>query len=583
MILRWAPDENCGKIQAVSPLCKHLADESTMPPKHPVPASPDPLARLPRAAGLPAGFHGLPPTARLKALLDLPDPGAVLRPLRPDEYYQVLNGIGLEDAAELLPYGTREQRKAVADIDAWAGGTFLPERLDRCLEAALTVSSDFAIRWLSDLDPEVIALRLARAVTEVFTSDEMENAQLPDAGVLASPDRAFTLVCADAEETEQVRHWLDLLWARDLEEAHRLLHALRRETTAALEEDAFRFRDSRMQDLGFPPANDRFGLWEPFDVRGLRARLAAEEPGAMPRPGGPPPLALPLQGADRGLFAWHALAALADSPALAPWVSDLMLLVNRVLGGRTDEWFDPQSWSDAASHTLRWVSVGLEDLAEGDPSKAGPLALAASPVELFRAGVEAARPAHLRARRVVGLVGGTSGLRRLDESAAAAVHALAAFPPAVSDPRPPHAPRDPEGLADLARASAEVAAAEAVTRFARDALGFDAARAAPGTGPTFATVMATAWARGVLTGAPSLEPLSGEDLQALRIAAFEGSRLRPVLRRPADLAAAVSNEDRAVRQVLGRALDRVEEALGGLDPAGAVDPRFVGDCLIVKA
>lgn len=553
-----------------------------MPQKPPVPSRTDPLARLPEAAGLPAGFARMTPSARLRALTALPDPGQALRRLRADEFYQVLNGIGLEDSHGLLPFGTSDQRKAMADLDAWAGDRFLPERLDRLLEATLAVSSDFAMRFLSDLDPEVIGLRLSRALTEIITSDEVEDRELPDVGVLRSPDGVFTLVCADADEVEEIRRWLDLLWSRDLDEAHRLLHSLRRETTASLEADAFRFRDARMQDLGFPASDNRFEPWEPFDLQPLRERLSRDVPEARTPPEGPPPLALPLAGADRGLFAWHALAALADSPRLSGWVSELMLLVNRVLGAQAEEWFDPQSWEDASSRALRWVSLGLEELAGGDPSRAGAVAEAASPVELFRAGVEAVRPSHLRARRVVGLVGGMPGLHRLEEAQAASVQALASFPPQVSDPRPPHAPRDPSGLADLARASGEVAAAEAVARFAREALGFDAAAVGGTGGPSFAAVMATAWARGVLSGTPSLEPLTGADLQALRTAAFAGGRLRPALRRPADPDAAVSAEDRAVRESLGRALDRVEEALGGLDAAAGVDPRFVGDCLIVR-
>jgi hypothetical protein len=41
-------------------------------------------------------------------------------------------------------------------------------------------------------------------------------------------------------------------------------------------------------------------------------------------------------------------------------------------------------------------------------------------------------------------------------------------------------------------------------------------------------------------------------------------------------------EELAIREFLGSALDKVEETLGGLDPAVPVDLRFVGDALIVK-
>jgi len=542
----------------------------------------DALEKLPRALDLPPDFTTRTPTARLAALLALPDPAKVVRRLRPDEFYQLINGIGLEDAHHLLPYGTSEQRKAYVDIDAWSGWRFQPRRLDRILEVAREVSSDFAMRLLNDLDPEVIALRLMTATVEVLTTDEVEARGLPDEGVVTTPDGTFALICKDPEDIEVMRRWLDLLYAWDQDETYRILHALRRETPATLEEDAFRFRDARLQDLGFPGAAERFEIFEPFDLEPLKERLRDGRRSAS-RPSGALPLALSLSGTDRGLFFWTALEALADSPRLPVFITDLLYLVNRVLGVRTEDWFEADEWTESAAQVLRWVSVGLEALSAGDPEEAARIASLASPVELFRAGVQALRPAHVRARKVVAEAGGSANLRRFDEPTAAMLHALAAFPPKVADEIEPFLPRDPLGLADVARAERVSLGAEAVVGFARQALGFDTAAASPGVGPSFASVVATAWARGVLSGSPSLEPLSGEELRSLRAVAFDGARIRPALRRPATTATVTPTPgEAAIREFLGSALDKVEEALGGLDPAAPVDLRFVGDALIVQ-
>lgn len=555
-----------------------------MPPDPPDRTGNDALDRLPGAFGLPARFNSLTPTARLKALLALPDPGKVLRRLRPDEFFQVINSIGLEDALGLLPYGSSEQRKAYMDIDAWSGWKFQPRRLDRIIEVAGEVSSDFALRMLDDLDPEIIALRLLSATSEILTSDEIEARGLPDLGVVTTPDGSFNLICHEPDDVDVVRRWLDLLFARDIYEALRILHAIRRETPAALEDDAFRFRDARLQDLGFPGAADRFSVYEPFDVASLRKRL--DEESETPRASRPanPPLALALATVDRRLFAWVALEALADSPALPSFVSELLYLVNRVMGARTDDWFDSDAWTESAAHVLRWISVGLENLSGGDHDRAASLAMHASPSEMFRTGIQTIRPAHIQARGVVALVGGPGNLHRFDGATAAMIHALAAFPPRVAEPNPPYLFNDPTGIGDVTRAQAVVLKAESVARFAVAALGFDTGGTPAGTGPSFASVVATAWARSVLTGSPSLDPLSGAELQSLRAMAFEGSKIRQALRRPTlSEGGPATPEALAVREFLGAALDRVEEALGGLDPSLPINPRFVGDCLIVRA
>ena len=177
-----------------------------------------------------------------------------------------------------------------------------------------------------------------------------------------------------------------------------------------------------------------------------------------------------------------------------------------------EDWFEADEWSEAAAQALRFVSVGIEHLAGGDPGEAGRVAGLATPVELFRAGVEVIRPAHLLARRVIADIGGTAGLRRFEEAAATTVEALASFPPQVADEKPPHLPRDPRSTGEVAQAYRTCLEAEAVARFAMQALGFAPRAAAPGTGPTFAAVVATAWAHGVLHGAPALVPLTGDEI-----------------------------------------------------------------------
>jgi hypothetical protein len=141
-------------------------------------------------------------------------------------------------------------------------------------------------------------------------------------------------------------------------------------------------------------------------------------------------------------------------------------------------------------------------------------------------------------------------------------------------------PRDFRSPADVRLANRAVAEAEAVLDFARDVLGFrpEAVPSIPGSlaAPTFANVFATAWSRQVLSGHPSLEPLSGDELRSLVIAAFDRGRIRPSLR------AALAGAPDGVFPFLDRGLDRLEESLGRLSPGQAVDARFVGDSVLAR-
>lgn len=549
------------------------------------PSAPVPWSGLLTRAGLPSDFLTRSGSGRLKALLDLRDPGQVLRRLRADEAFFLLAGIGLEDAAPLLPYMTPTERLVLADLQAWTGPHFVPDRLDEVIELAMDVSRDFALRWLSELPPEVIALRIARATTEILTSDELEGHVLPDAGVVPSPDGVFTLVLADAEEVPVVRRWIDLLWSWDLEEAHRLLQSLRRELPSALEEEARRLREARLQDWGFPALEDRFSLYEPLDRNTWVARLQTEVPESLPS----------SDDEDRALgLVWspevpsgplgRLLSRMEDPRRLAWFVSQTTFLVNRALGALEEDWSRPEARARAAAHVLRWMSIGAEVLGGSGGISPDLLARRIHPTDLFRAGIEAIRPGQVLARQVVGRLGGLSRVRLLEDVVAAQVEALAGFPPRVASPLPPHEPRDPDRLSEVQEACRMAREADAVTRFAIEALGYDPTGPAPDLrSGSIASVLATAWAWGVLTGETSLRPLSREDVRRLRLAAFEGSRIRPSLRHPAQAAPQDPGDpEQAVRRMIGRSLDRVEEVLGGLDPAQEPDLQFLGDVLLFQ-
>ena len=542
-----------------------------------------PLARAAESLSLPPGFAGMSSTARLRAVLDLPDPGRALRQMRPDEFYLLLNGIGLDDSHDLLAYATPEQRRAVCDMDAWSGSRYVPARFDRLLGMAACVSLDLALSLLGEMDTEQLELHVASSCVVGIAADDEPTSDW----TFNTPDNVFVVSCEDEASVAPLRRFLDLLYAAGLQRAHLVLQGLRRDTPSSLEEMALKFRESRLADLGFPPEEERFALWEPFDVAAVRQRV--EE--AVPEPIEVPPaqaLALALAGVREAPLFWRAVSAALPTVPAATLLDRLVALVNKVMAARSADLSDEGAWRDAATDAVLTASIGIEELAGGDEGRAGAVLAVVWPVELYRVGVEAIRPVSLLARRIVADIGGVARLGLFDEETAETVRAGLAFPPelwaAIVEP----GARTRRAFATIAEARLardRLKAALAVVRFARDSLGFDPA--VPG-GPgraTFANVVATAWARSVLGDAPLPKPLHSGEVGDLLVAAFTGGRIRPAVReRAVALAGGARPDDRvAVASFVDRALDAVEEAIGRLDPAAGVDPRFVGDALIFES
>lgn len=534
------------------------------------------------ALSLPKNFLGLSGTGRLKAILDLPDPGAFLRRLRADEFSFLLNGIGLEDAGCLFRYSTKSQRLALFDMDAFNDREFLTERFDRLLDVAKEAGLEFSVKLIKDLDPELVVLSLLKRAS-FYTLEEAEDIEFQDGTTFLTPDNVFMVACQDPEDVPAVRAELDLVYAVGVEFAHRLIQAGRFDTVSSLEYQTGRYRRLRLSSYGFPDDDNRDELYEPFDLNGFKARVLAPD-AFVPLPGLTPgePLALAMAGTSGGLFFWRVMnSAQAVRLNSAFIFSQTMNLINRLLGTVEADLAVQEEWDRASGQALTMMSIGLEAVAGDDIELAVDVLSKAVPLELFRAGIELARPANIVARQVVADVGGLANLVLFGEGGAADIDAVASFPPKCP-PSVAHGPsRDFLTAAEVAAGLALMKKYRAVVQFATGVLGFAPERKAAGAESiveaTFLNVVATAWARQLLGGSLSIEPLTSSEVSRLCRLVFLDGRLRPELR----LATSGSDDySSAVAEFLDESLDLVEQSLGGLGES--FDIGMIGNSLLVR-
>lgn len=547
------------------------------------------LVPLARGLGLPDRFSELSPTEKLRVILDLPDPKLFVRRLRPDELYTLVRSIGIDDAWCLVLYGSKEQRQAICDLEVWDGDTYSPERLDHILDLCTASGLDHALQVVRDSDPELLALHIFIQARVTVARDEAERDEgegEDEEASFLSPDGVFMVHCNDPEKAASVRRLLDLMYAIDVEFAQRIIFAGMYDTPSSLEHVARYFREKRLEDLGFPPPEERYAIWEPFDLKGLKELVRKNllhEPSDPGPDAGRLPMALVLaQQKEKGGLVWDVLSAISDDPSFSLIVHRLLYLVNKVLAAETTTYHDDGAWDLAAKQAVELVSLGLEELSGGDPTKARQIMLAVHPLYLYRAGVEVLRPLNLTARKIVRMVGGAARLAILGEEMADLTRAMLRFPPQS----PVLEGAKAWTCALVARVRKELKDIIAVVKFAYDYLGFNPQAGAVPKGcivePTLANVLATAWANNVLTGEPSPRPLTGDDIRGLVVAAFSEGRLRPSLRvmtLPEEL---TEEERQAVQAFVSRALAKVEDGLRTLDPGRPIDVRFVGDCLLVR-
>ena len=470
---------------------------------------------------LPDNFQRLSGSAKVNAILDLSDPESFIRKLAPDSLYLLLREIGVEDCLDLIPMTTSEQRQAFVDLDVWRGAELDTAELDAWLAILSAAGGEqLVVDTVSDLDPELLVdyiLNHAVIVLDRTEEDEIEAYEQHYIH-LRTPDQDFVIVLPPTEEDEasRVTRMVDALYRGGLKRARDLMFACKTGLRLENEELAYRFRTGRLADLGFPSREDAWNLFSPIDEEALRQSFISE-----PRP----PMRVGEDQEQLGLimsrslreksFLNRCLEGVRDTER---FVREYGAMVNRSVVAEPGEFVlrDVDRLASIAATARATISLGLEILAEGSETKGKDIIDRVWLIQLHQLGHRAAVKRAVEAKRLQ-LLGGTL------------------FPPAIQAvlehlrwiPRPYYT--EPSGNPRPFRSMNDLTDTDRILDYAsRLADGFEksfgissakfSAHEFPGLSEddrayiTYETLAQTLIARFLITGSPSLQPLSPSEV-----------------------------------------------------------------------
>lgn len=389
-------------------------------------------------------------TELLDHLLSPADAPARIRTLPGEALYRLVRRIGLEDCTEIVALSSGQQVQAFIDFDAWQGDRLDIERLDPWLRALMVSGREVLVERLLDLDDQLLSW-IVLSSAQIYVIDDPESFEAPDEEHVLTQDRRLCIVFPESAERDlPVKVFLDAFMREHPDHCYNFLVFTGAALNSELEENALRWRQGRLADLGFVEPIEALGLYtapRPDQIRDARR--------AVPRGVEAPVLAQSLRSDER----LNAGIATLDAQTRAVVLQELAYVCNTALSADR-----VPLWDEAAQeHVLRRVraglSLGLDALSEGATPRSDADVLADVPLALvFRAGygrmLEAAEPARRARRR--GLLSGPGGpVDAVDQPL------LRSWVEALTD-RHPHLPDDriPRTTADLARmrAFAEVVA-----------------------------------------------------------------------------------------------------------------------------
>jgi hypothetical protein len=539
---------------------------------------------------------------RATALLDRADADRAIQAMSELEAYYLVKGLGPDESVPFLSVLPPAALRTILDLEVWQDGGLSPSDAFVWLEALRQAGLSQLQAAARATDPEVIASLLRRRLFVALkpkdddpTPDWLNRDDLGP--VVETADRRFLIAARtvdeldelggedeaiDEDEAKAALQLVDDLYRQeDFEHVAGLLRMAEADLTTAMEEDAKRWRDARMEDLGFPPLERAIEVYAAVDPDAvLEAPLPHAAPDDLRLP------ALHADRFDRGLFR-EAMIRLEDGELVRRIESELVALANAVL---VADGVDPGNLEGVAESLTRLrdqIELGLSwGTSPSERLEVATRRLADHPPRrLFSVGHGLALRLGSEARQAIAgapLDRARAPLARLPELGREVVLALKARRPAYAAAldgadAPGRRPlRTPEDVARVRDALSEVAAWGQVARVFGEALD-DAEASPPVAERTLEHALCTAWARARLHGAPSLEPLGAAELGAIAQPdpQADAAAIERVL---STLGGAAEGP---LARLVARAAARLAEQLAPLG-GGRVDPRFVDGVLVSR-
>jgi hypothetical protein len=294
---------------------------------------------------------------RLLAANDLAHEVAALEPL---EAYYIVREIGLDQALPILLQLSHEQLEACIDLDCWNRYDFAANSLDEWLTAFALAGPETLAKGFFSLNYVVQLLFLTQTVTvyDPDTDQVPQEDEENDTARAMTPD-GFYLLELKPEISLKIHPFtlLDALYQYDSTATHGLLSQVRVDLQTQIEEEALRFRNCRMQDLGFVTPDEAVVLF---------SRPAIRQP--LPRPQKPLDSALTrVPSVYAGplietTLLQQALSLITDQDFLSRLEQEIVWAINSAIIAYGEKTQDIKQITDIAERVRDTISLGLESL-----------------------------------------------------------------------------------------------------------------------------------------------------------------------------------------------------------------------------
>ncbi|MCH7803629.1 MAG: hypothetical protein IH937_06060 [Acidobacteria bacterium] len=303
----------------------------------------------------------------VRALLESADTRGQIRKLAVPHLFFGIKELGDEEFLGLLPHVTEEQWTGILDLDLWSGDNMSSEQfLD--LERHIVQAEDpVARKLIRAADPELWELLFKRKLKIYPKVEEDEYEAEPQAGEwLETPDKNYLIILPqNSEESRLLRALIIRLYELEPAYVAILFESSATRTSIEIEEVAYQYRKSRVEEMGFQDyfeAIDIYTYFPPEEPLPEKKQEQIREVSTLP---------VRFEEEFQGpLLLFKAFALITNPHETQALLEELFFVCNKVLSADRASPANPERVKETIGKAVTGINLGLDWHSKGNLQKA---------------------------------------------------------------------------------------------------------------------------------------------------------------------------------------------------------------------
>ena len=223
---------------------------------------------------------GLSPEKALNTILDSLNPVPLIHSFTEEDFYFLINEIGIEDSLPVISLASNRQWEYILDQEIWEKDRIKMGSASKWLKLLLNADQNRLTRWLYEEKKELIELFLFKNIRVIVREHDQDPSDFPE-GYLTKDD-VFYYKFAEPEYLDEsdeltmekrdefLSRFMDKLAEYDYKKFQKLLIESGSIIPAETLEEMFRLRNVRLAEKGFLPFNEAVNVYKPLSPQSLK-------------------------------------------------------------------------------------------------------------------------------------------------------------------------------------------------------------------------------------------------------------------------------------------------------------------------